>query len=159
MDLLDTKNNFEYWGWKSFIFVHFLIKGKESNRKSSVDKKNNKYILRFQDYLHLPTFLVVKRETAEQLVADQYYVGDPVPVFIFSCLWGFFLISAWSRPTLCVLFLFESYHSRLSILVCGKNKLHTIDFILLMVSCSALLLVDYYLYSNFRLWIGCHRLR
>ena len=55
-------------------------------------QKNNKKNLRFQDYLHLPTFLVVKRETAEQLVADQYYVGDPflVPVFIFSRLWGFF---------------------------------------------------------------------
>lgn len=34
---------------------------------------NKKISLRFQDYLHLPTFLVVKRETAEQLVADQYY--------------------------------------------------------------------------------------
>ena len=71
-------------GLKSLIFVHILIKSKERNRKSTVDKMKTKIILRFQDYLHLPTFLVVKRETAEQLVADQYYVGDPCFQFLFS---------------------------------------------------------------------------
>ena len=44
--------------------------------------------MRFQDYLHLPTFLVVKRETAEQLVADQYYVGDPFSCFHFLLFVG-----------------------------------------------------------------------